>query len=129
MAEVETILIVGGGIAGLTLATALHQNGFTAELVERSLVWRAEGGGILVQANGMRVLHALGLGTAVAEAGVVVSHWGFYEQQGEMLCQSDLQTLWGEVGPCVGIERTKLQQVLLSGAATVPCRLGFSVTS
>ena len=36
MANVERILIVGGGIAGLTLATALHQHGFTAELVERS---------------------------------------------------------------------------------------------
>ena len=34
MAEVETVLIVGGGIAGLTLARALHREGFTVELVE-----------------------------------------------------------------------------------------------
>ena len=36
MATLERILMVGGGIAGLTLATALHRQGFTAELVERS---------------------------------------------------------------------------------------------
>ncbi len=47
MATVERILIVGGGIAGLTLATALHRHGFGAELVERSTVWHATGAGIL----------------------------------------------------------------------------------
>ena len=46
MAEVETVLIVGGGIAGLTLARALHREGFTVELVERNTAWRAEGGGM-----------------------------------------------------------------------------------
>ena len=39
MAHIERILIVGGGIAGLTVARALHRQGFTAELVERSPVW------------------------------------------------------------------------------------------
>ena len=41
MATLVRILIVGGGIAGLTLATALHRQGFTAELVERSPTWQA----------------------------------------------------------------------------------------
>jgi len=52
MAPVERILIVGGGIAGLTLATALHQRGMRAELIERSPAWHAVGAGIAVQ-NGM----------------------------------------------------------------------------
>ena len=46
MAHVERILIVGGSIAGLTLATALHQHGFTAELIERSPSWHAIGAGL-----------------------------------------------------------------------------------
>ena len=79
MAHVEQVLIVGGGIAGLTLATALSQQGFKAELVERNPVWHTVGAGIMVQANGMRVLRALGLGAAVEQAGVVVRRWGFAE--------------------------------------------------
>jgi 2-polyprenyl-6-methoxyphenol hydroxylase-like FAD-dependent oxidoreductase len=129
MANIERILIVGGGIAGLTVAIALHQQGYRAELVERSPVWPATGAGILLHANGVRVLRALGVGEAVERAGAVVRHWGFFDQQGEVLCDTDLEEMWGEVGPCIGIERPRLQQVLVAGAAAVPCRLGTAVTS
>lgn len=129
MADVERILIVGGGIAGLTLATALHRQGFTAELVERSQIWRALGAGIAVQGNGMRMLHALGIGAAVEQAGAVIRRWSFCDQQGEVLCETDLEALWGKVGPFIGIDRTKFQQVLVAGAAAVPCRLGVSIAS
>ena len=129
MADIERILIVGGGIAGLTLAAALHQQGFIVELVERNPTWHAAGAGFLVQANGMRVLHALGLGAAIEHAGAVVRQWDFCDEQGEVLCETDLEALWSDAGACVGIERTKLQRVLLSGVAAIPCRLGTSIMS
>jgi len=43
MAEIETILIVGGGVSGLTLGRALHIRGLRAEIIERSAEWGAEG--------------------------------------------------------------------------------------
>ena len=46
MADFDRILIVGGGIGGLSLATALHRQGYTPELVERSTAWPAVGAGI-----------------------------------------------------------------------------------
>ncbi len=129
MAHLERILIVGGGIAGLTLAAALHQHGFQAELIERSHEWQAVGGGIAVQPNGVRVLRALGMGAAVEQAGAVIRHWDFCDQQGIVLCETDLEALWGEVGPFIGIARTALQRVLREGAAAVPARLGVSITA
>ena len=129
MAHIERILIVGGGIAGLTLATALRQHDFTAELIEHSPSWQVVGAGIAVQPNGIRILRALGMGAAIEQAGTVIRHWDFCDHQGEVLCETDLEGLWRDVGPFIGIERTKLQQVLLAGAVAVPSRLGVSVVS
>src|SRR5262245_29145889 len=129
MATIETILVVGGGIAGLTTAAALHRRGFPPELVERQQTWHALGAGFLVHPNGMRMLLSLGLATGVENAGVLVRRWHFCDQQGDVLSETDLEALWGDAGPCVGIERDKLQRALLPGVANVRCRLGTLVTS
>jgi 2-polyprenyl-6-methoxyphenol hydroxylase-like FAD-dependent oxidoreductase len=129
MADVEIILIVGGGIAGLTLARALHREGFTVELVERNSAWRAEGGGIAVQPNGMRVLRRLDLDAAVEQAGARLRHWSFCDYAGELLSENDLEALWDDVGPFIGIERARLQQILVAGVEGILCRLGTSIRS
>jgi 2-polyprenyl-6-methoxyphenol hydroxylase-like FAD-dependent oxidoreductase len=129
MAGIETVLVVGGGIAGLTTAAALHRRGFATELVERQPTWRALGAGFLVQANGMRALLSLGLAADVEKAGSVVRRWQFCDEQGDVLSDTDLETLWSGAGPCVGIERPELQRALLPGVAKLRCRLGISVTS
>jgi len=127
MAHVERILIVGGGIAGLTLATALHQHGFTAELIEHRPSWQAVGAGIAIQPNGIRILRTLGLDPVIEQTGTVIRYFDFCDQQGEVLCETDLEGLWRDVGPFIGIARTALHHVLRAGAAAVPSRLGTSV--
>jgi 2-polyprenyl-6-methoxyphenol hydroxylase-like FAD-dependent oxidoreductase len=128
MAHVERILIVGGGIAGLSLAIALHRQGFAAEIVERSPAWPAIGAGIALHANGVRVLRALGLAEAITQASAAFPHWRFCDQHGEGLCETNLADLWGDVGPCMGITRVRLQEILVAATAT-PHRLGVSVTA
>jgi 2-polyprenyl-6-methoxyphenol hydroxylase-like FAD-dependent oxidoreductase len=128
MADIERILIVGGGIAGLSVATALHRRGLTPELVERSTTWPAVGAGINLPANGVRVLRALDVGDAVDRTATVIRRWGFFDQQGVLLCETDLEELWRDVGPCLGITRVRLQEALLTGAA-VSHRLGVSLAA
>ena len=129
MGAVERVLVVGGGIAGLTLAAALHQQGITAELVERASGWQAVGAGLAVQPNAMRVLKTLGLDAAVIAAGSIIQRWVFADEAGRVLTDIDLATVWGDVGPFVGIARARLQDVLVQGAAGVPYRLGTSLTA
>src|SRR6516164_4620226 len=127
MVDGRRTLIVGGGIAGLTLAAALHAQGFGVDLIERNSTWQTLGAGMAIQPNAMRALRALELDGAVADRGMTLHHWSFCDRQGELLCKIDLQDFWNGVGPFIGIERAKLQQALLIGVAGVPCRLGMSV--
>src|SRR6516225_2896309 len=129
MAKIDSILVVGGGVAGLTTAAALHRHDLPVELVERRDTWWAPGAGFLVHANGVRMLSSLGLGSGVEEAGAVIRRWHFCDQQGDLLSETDLEALWDDTGPCVGIERPELQRALLPGVVDLRCRLGTSVTT
>jgi len=54
------ILIVGGGLAGMTLATYLRRQGREPLLVEQASDWRSSGYGIGLWADGLAVLDELG---------------------------------------------------------------------
>src|SRR5580693_2110514 len=88
MAGSDHILIVGGGIAGLSAAAALRQKGFDPELVEREPKWSALGAGIAIQPNGTRVLQSLGVFAEIEEAGAPLHRFVFCTPQGETLAAS-----------------------------------------
>jgi 2-polyprenyl-6-methoxyphenol hydroxylase-like FAD-dependent oxidoreductase len=127
--DIGRILIVGGGITGLTTAAALRQRDFDIELVERSPTWEPIGSGIAVQPNGTRVLSQLGLSGCLEKAGRRIRRWLFRDQRGTVLADADLEKLWGDVGPFLGVARAKLAEVLLSGIVGIPSRLGTAVTT
>ncbi|MGH1576910.1 FAD-dependent monooxygenase [Planktotalea sp.] len=55
------ISVVGGGIAGLTVATALAQRGALVTVFEQAEAIKEVGAGLQISPNGLRVLRALGL--------------------------------------------------------------------
>ena len=80
--EVLTIkvVIVGGGIGGLTAALALLQRGIDVEVYEQSAVLKEVGAGVQIGSNGTRVLYALGLEDALSRVQVIpvareIRHW------------------------------------------------------
>lgn len=60
------VLIVGGGIGGLTTALALKLRGIDALLFEQAAAFREVGAGIQLSCNATRILTALGVGEALA---------------------------------------------------------------
>src|SRR5271166_3882389 len=129
MATTPHILIVGGGIAGLTAAIALRRRGFAPDLVERSASWRAVGAGIVIQPNAMQVLRGLKVGTEIQRAGATPRRFKFFSREGDPLSEIDLVGLWSRVGAGAAIGRGELQKALvLRAAECARCRLGVSVT-
>jgi 2-polyprenyl-6-methoxyphenol hydroxylase-like FAD-dependent oxidoreductase len=123
----KRILIVGGGIAGLSLNLALRDRGWDVELVERSAAADPLGAGLAVQPNAMWALRRLGVAAAVEQAGTVISRFQYRDRSGAMLCDVDLAPLWAGVGPFVGVTRSALHDALRCGADG--CRTGTAVTA
>ncbi|MEZ5946234.1 MAG: FAD-dependent monooxygenase [Hyphomonas sp.] len=59
------VLIIGGGIGGLTAALALEKRGHTVTVAEQSGVISEVGAGLQLSPNAMKVLNALGVGARV----------------------------------------------------------------
>lgn len=57
----STVVIIGAGLAGLTLALALHQQGIKCVVYESRPAPLNIGGAVMLSPNALRVLHALGL--------------------------------------------------------------------
>jgi salicylate hydroxylase len=78
--EALKVIVIGGGIGGLSAALALLKRGIDVELYEQSSQLRETGAGIQIGSNGTRVLYALGLEQALAEVQVMpaareLRHW------------------------------------------------------
>ena len=66
----KKILIIGGGIGGMTAAACLLRAGFDVAVFEQAAVLGEVGAGIQLSANPMRVLRHLGLVTRLEQQGV-----------------------------------------------------------
>jgi 2-polyprenyl-6-methoxyphenol hydroxylase-like FAD-dependent oxidoreductase len=123
------VLIVGAGIAGLSLGRALLWRGFSVEIVERATAWAVSGAGLYLPGNGVRAIAALGLADALMARAARISHQRILDHRGRLLTEIDLQRVWGHVGPCVGIRRADLHRMLVDGAAGASIRLSTTITA
>ena len=81
------ILVIGGGIGGLTSAIALRQRGFSVTVIERDLEWSVYGVGIIQQGNVLRAVGALGILERYVDAGVGFDAVEVYAPDGTKLAR------------------------------------------
>ena len=117
MARVNKVLIVGGGIGGLSLASGLRNRGIEVELVEVKKEWTVYGVGIIQQCNVIRAMAQLGLVDRFLDAGFAYEGMGLYTSAGELLQMLPGARAAGPEYPAnLGISRLALHKVLSSTA-------------
>ncbi len=121
-----TILIVGAGIGGLTVAIALRQVGFAVQAFERARELKEIGAGIALSANAVRVLQRLGALQQVLGLGTVIKEVVSYRWSGEILGR--VSTARTDV-PSVCLHRADLQQALYSALPPECIHLGEEFVS
>jgi 2-polyprenyl-6-methoxyphenol hydroxylase-like FAD-dependent oxidoreductase len=111
-----TVLIVGGGIGGLTLALSLHQIGIAAKVFESVPELRPLGVGINVLPHAVRELIELGLLEQLDASGVRTRELAYFSKHGKPIWSEPRGIEAGYKWPQFSIHRGMLQQILLDAA-------------
>ena len=131
--DLNSVLIVGGGIGGLTAAIALRRKGYPVEIIERDPAWSVYGVGIIQQMNVVRAMNDLGVLEAYLEKGSGFSTTTIYAGPGGVQdARFETPRLAGPDYPSnAGIRRRDLQQVLGDEAKRLGSivRLGITIAT
>ncbi len=123
------ILVCGCGIAGLTAAQGLTKDGHEVILVEQVREFGAVGAGIVLQANALTSLDALGIGERVRAAGHRPPNGGIMADSGARLVHFDAaqMVVHPVVSDTFAFYRPDLHEALAHGL-DVKTHLGTTVT-
>ena len=133
MSDVERVLIVGGGIAGMALAIVLRRAGIAVEIAEIDTDWRVYGAGITITGPTLRALGRLGPARPRDGGGLCYDATRICDADGRVMVPSRVsgRPLGARIPNGGGILRPVLHRLLseatrASGAAV---RLGVGVAA
>src|SRR5262245_54799884 len=107
------VLIIGGGIGGLTLGLALHRAGVPCRVYEAAPQIKPIGVGINLLPHATKELFALGLGDELAKVAVTTKESAFFNRFGQLIYREPLGRYAGYDWPQFSIHRADLHDLLL----------------
>ena len=128
------IAIIGGGIGGLTLATALSQRGVSVEVFEQTPELTEIGAAIALSANSTRELRRLGLLEAITAVStqpteVIYRDWRDGRRIAAHPVRHDCQYEKRFGAPYFGLHRADLQRILSGALGAAALHLGYRLAN
>jgi 2-polyprenyl-6-methoxyphenol hydroxylase-like FAD-dependent oxidoreductase len=129
MKRMERVLIVGGGIGGLSLAVALGRYGIKAEIVEIKSTQNVYGVGIMQPGNALRALSSIGLMEACLAAGFQTDYYVMRDGDDDFIARMQLLRIAGPDIPAInGLPRPELHRILTDAATGLGARIRLGLT-
>lgn len=111
----KKVIIIGAGIAGLTLAAACYRAGIKTKIYDKAKQLRNIGGGLLLWPHSKRYLEWLGLFDCIKSYYIPVKNCKIINSKGEEIFREDYSSFYSLIGgEVLPIDRSLLQQALLS---------------
>jgi 2-polyprenyl-6-methoxyphenol hydroxylase-like FAD-dependent oxidoreductase len=131
MNNVKSVLIVGGGIAGMTAAIRFAEEGAAVELIDLDPDWRVYGAGITITGPTLRAYKRLGLLDAIKAQGAITSGSKIFRFDGVHLHDLDEPALEEGLPATGGIMRPVLHRIMQTRVNALPVnvRLGLTVSA
>jgi len=123
------VLIAGGGVAGLSVMGFLRGLGYEVSLVEKAESLRAQGAGLLLGINAMKILSELGVAEQVIASGQVLKSVKAVDKHGKEIGNTDAVYMEAQTGyKTVAIHRTALHSILSESLPNEEIHLGATVS-
>ena len=129
MGHVGRVLVVGGGIGGLTAATAFAQRGVEVVLIERRPGFDVPGVGLGQPANALRIYAALGVLPEILASGFSYDRMYIFDRDRELIVEHKFLLGDKTVPAFCALSRLRLHEILLAAAehAGADVRTGLTV--
>ena len=129
MSDIRRVLVIGGGVGGLTAATAFARRGVEVLLIERRPRFDVPGVGLGQPANALRVYDALGVLEEVVDSGFSYDRMFIFDAKRELIVEHKFLLGDARVPAVCALSRLRLHEILLSAAerAGVGGRTGLTV--
>jgi len=129
MTDIRRVLVVGGGVGGLTAATTFAQRDVEVVLIERRPAFDVPGVGLGQPANALRVYDALGVLPDILATGFAYDRMHIFDPARRLIAEHKFLLGDDAVPAFCALSRLRLHEILLAAAhrAGVEVRLGRMV--
>ena len=128
MSRIRRVLVLGGGVGGLTAATAFARRGVEVLLAERRPAFDVPGVGLGQPANALRVYDALGVLPEILASGFSYDHMCIFDPGRVLIVRHKFLLGDARIPAFCALSRRRLHDILLAAAleAGVAVRCGLT---
>jgi 2-polyprenyl-6-methoxyphenol hydroxylase-like FAD-dependent oxidoreductase len=128
MSDIRRVLVIGGGVGGLTAATSFARRGVEVVLIERRPAFDVPGVGLGQPANALRIYDALDLLPDILASGFAYDRMFIFDPNRELIVEHKFLLGDDKVPAFCALSRLRLHEILLAAAehAGVAVRTGVT---
>jgi 2-polyprenyl-6-methoxyphenol hydroxylase-like FAD-dependent oxidoreductase len=128
VADIRRVLVVGGGVGGLTAAAAFARQGVDVVLIERRPAFDIPGVGLGQPANALRVYDTLGVLEQILDTGFGYDRMYLFDPDRRLIVEHKFLLGDDRVPAFCALSRLQLHEILLGAAERAGARIRLGVT-
>jgi 2-polyprenyl-6-methoxyphenol hydroxylase-like FAD-dependent oxidoreductase len=129
LSPVKSVLVVGGGVAGMCAAIELRKRGVEVDLIEADPEWRVYGAGITISAPSLRAFQRIGVLEKILEKGAASEGLDLFLANGTPLGTiPGLAAAGSSISASAGILRPALARILADATVASGARVRLGTT-